>query len=305
MGYVFTGRDAVCTFRDGNREGSRAEFTVTFANADLRIERVQEVVPIVSRGSLSHYRRDQEERAKVYLSYRYSSKELAENIMEHLTVKSTSSEIDEFCQSPSDYNDPWWTKTNIQEPIGNNGLAPNGIDTAQRLVPTAGRGYISCSAEVDPEIGEFLFLDCWLKAETPHTAALGANMTYHGPPPTPPEWYAPIGAWKHWYKFTAGYINQSTVKVPETVYFTIYTDDAPGVPVGKPLDVWGVSIRREKTTVQTWDLNIDVYKGGVLERTIVLEHVLYRELNFDEDDDGSIWTLELDSRLARPYEILV
>lgn len=302
MAFVFTGRDVIATFRDGKRTGSKEEYQITFSDADFELSRLQEYVTIVSRGVVDHFRRMNSMSAKGSLSWRYSDKDIAEFVRLFLTGKSTSTETEEYCLAPNDYNDAFWTKNGIILPVGNDGIAPDGFSIAQRLEPVGGGiGWMTAQVTIEPELNEFVFFDFWCKAQVAHESACEAHLTATGAP-NPPfyrQWF-PVKT--YWQKITGGFQCQAVVKAPETFTCRI---DTSNVDPGFSLDVWGVTIRREVAATKTWDLTFDFYKDAVLERRIYLEHVAYEGLNFDEDQDGSIWFLDIVSRKETPFEILV
>jgi hypothetical protein len=302
MSFVFTGRDVVAKFRDGARTGEKEVYEITFAEASFELSRLQEYVPIMVRGTVDHFRRMNSMHALGQLSWRYSDKDITDFVRKFLTGKSTSTETIEYCLSPNDYNDAFWSKNNIIEPIGDNGIAPDGSSIAQRLVPVGGGiGSIETTVTVEVDIGEFVYFDFWSKAEVEHVAACAAAITANGggfPPEGYLHWYRTR---TYWQKITGGLNNQSATKVPEQFTCWIYTSH---VNPGYSHDVWGVSIRREKAATKTWDLTLDIYKDGSLERRIFLEHVAYENIGFNEDPDGSLWSLDLLSRKEKPFEIL-
>jgi hypothetical protein len=104
-----------------------------------------------------------------------------------------------------------------------------------------------------------------------------------------------------WQKKTGGIQNQSAAAATEDVTVFFYPDPVDGSNV---MDLWEVYIRKDTPTVLTWDLYIDVYKLGSIDRTIVIPHVSYRDLQFHEAETATIYGLLLDSKSTQPIELL-
>jgi hypothetical protein len=303
VGYVFKSADIRLRFVDGARSGEKTEEEITLAGADLSIMEKANARWHHNRGTLDHRRTAAEDfPMEVFLSWRYCNVDL------HLFVRtlqedgiSTHAPGENLCTAPNDYSDPAWTKTSVS--VTNNGLNPEGTGTAKRLIPSVTAANISYTASVASVPNEWFYIDFWVKCPTLHQLEASFGITANGGGVPPPAWvmqWTPRAA-DAWQKRTGGIQNQSAAAATEDVTVMFYPDTTSGSDV---MDLWGVYIRKDTPTVLTWDLYIDVYKSGSIDRTIVIPHVSYRDLQFHEAEAATIYGLLLDSKSTYPIELL-
>lgn len=295
---VFTSRDISVRFQDGQRTGEKSQFSIDFENADLNFDRNRELVPMKSRGQVKGLRLGNGELPQITMGWQYASKDPYENVANFLTGVVPSARVNEnLCPAPNDYNDPWWTKSGLVTPIGDNGVAPDGQSIAQRLVPnpSPGVGYIQGTAYYTPlDPKEKIFIDFWVKATTAHTSFCQVAVSHHGMGIPPPAFGMDLDVKTYWQKITTGHQLDSDYITQESVTITI---NQTKFSSAYSMDLWGVEIRQDITVEPlTWDMYIDVYKNGVLDETVIFEDVMFENIRYSEDSDGSDWSMILRSR---------
>jgi hypothetical protein len=300
--FVFKGADGRIRFTDGNRDPDKVEENFTFTDGDLAIREKRDFRYHRNRGGADHRRMAVEETPlEAFFSWRFCNVDLYLFVNQNLSAGvSTSAPGDNLCTAPYDYNDAAWTKSNITLPIGDDDLSPGGAMTAKRIEPTGAGGYIQYQVSYNPALNEWVYIDFWTKALVAHTAVVEVSQTYHGVGPPPDAYSMEVAVTpRGWVKHTTGYQNESTILDEETLTLKIYPDQSGT----DSLDLWEVFIRRDVPSVKSWDMYVDIYKDGSVDRSIVLEHAAYRTASFTEGGETSIWSTLFDFKKTFPVEV--